>query len=265
MKCELRGRGIGELIRDYAEAARLADERGLDEALRRRLGAYQHFVGKQRHRVGPHPSALLPVAHAQPLDCPVRADASERERAHKLTRPWFRRLHSPETDYNPALLATIIVGQAVKTMSVFPRGGRQHVLAATGKLLCLYDLTTQEQVRQLEGHDREVRVVAVIGEDRVVSGCGDGTLRVWDLDSGACMRNLRGHTDRVTAVAVTGEGRAVSGSDDRTLRVWDLDRGECLSTLRGHSGEVRTVAAISTGRAVSGSVDGSLRRYGRGF
>src|SRR5262245_45301230 len=109
MERELRGRGIGELIRDYSEAVRLADEHGLDEALRRRLAAYQRFIGKQRHRIGPHPAALSAVAHAQPLDCPVREAAVTRRAGGKLGRPWLRRLGCPPTDSNPALLATIVV------------------------------------------------------------------------------------------------------------------------------------------------------------
>src|SRR5579884_3071852 len=119
MKPELRGRGIGDLLRDYAEATRRAEEQELDADLRGRLASYRRFVQKQRLRIGDHPAALLPVAHAEPLDSPVQADARQQEAARKLGRPWLRRLNCPPSDINPSLLATIVVGDWVNGVSVF--------------------------------------------------------------------------------------------------------------------------------------------------
>ena len=107
-------------------------------------------------------------------------------------------------------------------------------------------------LRTLRGHSYQVRVVAVLEGDRIVSASVDHTLKVWSLTSGECLQTLRGHTgvarrrrpverrvDRsstprraqVLCVAVLPNGRVVSGSRDNTLKVWDASSGECLRTL----------------------------------
>ena len=72
---------------------------------------------------------------------------------------------------------------------------------------------------------------------RIVSGSGDGTVRVWDADTGAELHCLRGHAGWVKSVAFDPQGRRiVSGSDDGTVRVWDAATGTELHCLRGHDG-----------------------------
>ena len=79
------------------------------------------------------------------------------------------------------------------------------------------------------------------GRPVIVSGGGDGTVRVWDLESGEpVLGPLTGHDGGVNAVAVGerhGRPVIVSGGDDRTVRVWDLESGEpVLGPLTGHDG-----------------------------
>ena len=93
----------------------------------------------------------------------------------------------------------------------------------------------------------QVECVAVLSNDRVVSGSDASTLKVWDVSSGACIRTL-GHSwhaprrrpvkqrvDRSSTprgaqvqcvVAVLSNGRVVSGSADRTLKVWEDVEGK---------------------------------------
>ena len=96
---------------------------------------------------------------------------------------------------------------------------------------------------------------------RLITACGDMTLRIWDLISGLCMHSLLGHTGGIRSVSITHDGRmAVSGSDDHTLRVWDLETGGCLQILTGHSSSVSCVVFTPDDRfAVSGSWDKNLR------
>ena len=119
-------------------------------------------------------------------------------------------------------------------------------------------------------HDGAVYAVAVgerHGRPVIVSGGGDGTVRVWDLDSGEpVLGPLTGHDGAVTAVAVGerhGRPVIVSGGDDRTVRVWDLESGEpVLGPLTGHDGGVNAVAVGERhGRPVivSGSDDRTVR------
>jgi WD40 repeat protein len=109
----------------------------------------------------------------------------------------------------------------------------------------------------LDGHTEEVLACAVTPDGRrVVSGSGDGTLKVWDLATGVVVATLRGHMAGILACAVTGDGRrVVSASIDRTLKVWDLDTGGIVVTLQGHSNWVRACAVTLDGRRVISASD----------
>ena len=90
----------------------------------------------------------------------------------------------------------------------------------------VWDLSTGECVRVLDGHTGKITSLAVLSDDRVVSGSYDRRLRVWDLSEGGRVRVLDGLTSTITSLAVLSDGRVVSGSYDRTVRVWDLSTGE---------------------------------------
>ncbi|MBC6418832.1 MAG: hypothetical protein GDA44_08615, partial [Prochloron sp. SP5CPC1] len=86
---------------------------------------------------------------------------------------------------------------------------------------------------------------AVINPDNktIVSGGGDGTIKVWDLGTGTLKRTLTGHSDSVSSVAISPDNSTiVSGSYYGTIKVWDLRTGQLKRTLTGHSDSVSSVA-----------------------
>ena len=124
----------------------------------------------------------------------------------------------------------------------------------------------------LTGHADGVFAVAVgalpDGTPVIVSGGGDGTVRVWRLADGAAVGDpLTGHS-WVEAVAVgalpDGTPVIVSGGRDGTVRVWRLADGAAVGDpLTGHAGAVEAVAvgALPDGTPVivSGGRDGTVR------
>ena len=124
--------------------------------------------------------------------------------------------------------------------------------------------------RPFTGHTGYVLAVAAAeldGRPVVISGSGDGTVRVWDLATGAPIGDpFTGHTGWVLAVAAAeldGRPVVISGGDDRTVRVWDLATGAPIGDpFTGHTGSVRAVAAAELdGRPVviSGGDDRTVR------
>ena len=114
----------------------------------------------------------------------------------------------------------------------------------------------------LQGHANSVNACAWSPDgQRLLSGSGDNTLKVWDAHSGQCLLTLQGHANSVNACAWSPDGqRLLSGSGDNTLKVWDTHSGQCLLTLQCHASSVTACAWSPDGqRLLSGSLDGTFK------
>jgi WD40 repeat protein len=114
--------------------------------------------------------------------------------------------------------------------------------------------------RVLQGHSHYIACVAVLPDDRIVSGSYDNTIKVWNSTTGACELTLFGHSSYVYCLAVLPDGRLVSGSWDTTLKIWNMTTGECEQTLSGHNSFVCWVVYLpDSKRIVSGDHKKSVR------
>ncbi|KAI5117807.1 hypothetical protein M0805_004567 [Coniferiporia weirii] len=65
----------------------------------------------------------------------------------------------------------------------------------------------------------------------LVSGSGDGAVRMWDMRTGQAHRTLLGHTAPVTCLQFD-QLHIVSGSLDKTIRIWDIRTGGISETIK---------------------------------
>ncbi|KAI9472013.1 MAG: WD40-repeat-containing domain protein [Benjaminiella poitrasii] len=128
----------------------------------------------------------------------------------------------------------------------------------------VFDATTAEKVRTLEGHEGGVWALQFKGGEKydpgrvlVTGGC-DRDVRVWNLDTGELLHVLRGHNSTVRCLKMKDKRIAVTGSRDTTMRVWDIQRGALIHVLLGHQASVRCME-ISGHIVVSGSYDSTAR------
>ncbi len=74
--------------------------------------------------------------------------------------------------------------------------------------------------------------IAVLSNEQFVSGCKDGTLKIWDLPSKRCIETIRGRNSRevTSVVALSDKGRIVivSASDSRMIK-WELNLDPTLN------------------------------------
>jgi WD40 repeat protein/energy-coupling factor transporter ATP-binding protein EcfA2 len=135
------------------------------------------------------------------------------------------------------------------------------------RIVAIFDVANARAADEpLRGHEDWVSIVAVSADGRrIVSGDGDGTLRLWSATTGAALGEpLRGHEGRVWSVDISPDGRRiVSGGEDNTLRLWDATTGAVLGEpLLGYEGQVRSVAfSPDGGRIVSASNDCNLAGF----
>lgn len=135
-------------------------------------------------------------------------------------------------------------------------------------------------------------VFALVGHGTMLmSGCGDGLIRVFDAASGRLLRVLHGHRSGVLALAMTGVqsepadvvgsfpqadgarrrkgalcgGRRpaygnllFSGSRDKTVKVWDADSGFACKRTLAHGDDVLSVQ-LGPGVLLTGQADGVVR------
>ncbi|KAF2499525.1 F-box/WD repeat-containing protein pof1 [Lophium mytilinum] len=103
---------------------------------------------------------------------------------------------------------------------------------------------------------------------RLATGAGDNTARIFDCETGTPVHTLKGHTSWVLTVAWSPEGQILAtGSMDNTVRLWDPSSGQALGTaLKGHTKWVNSLSwepyhlqASGRPRVASSSKDATVR------
>ena len=61
------------------------------------------------------------------------------------------------------------------------------------------------------------------GDNVLITGSADKTLKIWDLNRRTCKCTLTGHENRVNCILAHSSGYLLTGSVDSTVRVWDIN------------------------------------------
>jgi eukaryotic-like serine/threonine-protein kinase len=123
---------------------------------------------------------------------------------------------------------------------------------------------THLYLKTLYGHVGNVQAVAFSPDgQRILTGSGDKTAKVWDVASGKELFTLKGHRDEINSVAFSRDGQwIVTGSKDNTARVWEGANGRFHHRLDGQGYAIRAVAFSPDGqRILTGSGDRTAKVY----
>ncbi|XP_074579819.1 pre-mRNA-processing factor 19-like [Curcuma longa] len=106
----------------------------------------------------------------------------------------------------------------------------------------LFNRTSGQILSTLTGHSKKVTSVKFVpGEELVITGSGDKTVRIWqvtDDENYDCRHVLRDHTAEVQAVTLHATNKYfVTASMDNTWCFYDLSTGSCLAQVGEASSE----------------------------
>ncbi len=143
--------------------------------------------------------------------------------------------------------------------ATFSASGRQIVTRGFGGDAVVWDVATGNKIVEC-GADERYLGISPSGE-WVVTGDGEGLVRVLEAGTGKETRVLKGHSAAVTSVSFDRDERLIAtGSGDHTIKVWDATSGEETLTLEGHAGAVSSVTYSADGTQIaSGGDDGTVR------
>jgi WD40 repeat protein len=133
------------------------------------------------------------------------------------------------------------------------------------KLISDYDYYLEGKAYNFKGHTSLIMCLAILPDERIVSGSFDNTIKVWNTNTGLCDITLTGHSQCVKCIAVVflkqksennypdGQNnfRLVSGSLDKTLKVWNVQSGLCERTFKTHPHNISHIDTLSDGRILT--------------
>jgi WD40 repeat protein len=122
------------------------------------------------------------------------------------------------------------------------------------------DIHTGDFVDSLRGQQGTTLSIAFSRDNqRVVTACEDGKVRVWSVAGWKLLHTLAGHNGTVAWAEFSPDGRwIVSGGFDKTVRIWSSDDGSPIQTLSESKEPVRTVAFSPNGEFIAASGENTV-------
>jgi WD40 repeat protein len=138
--------------------------------------------------------------------------------------------------------------------------------AGTGNLLRTLGSTFDPSVvsggmQARGGHTGAVTCLASAGDNLVISGSKDSTVRLWNVDTGQELRKFSGARGVIENLLLTPGGKLVAFGSAPQIATWDLARGGSPELLTGHKSRVSCAATIQTNQLVTGSLDKTVQLW----
>ncbi|QGJ70898.1 Serine/threonine protein kinase [Planctomycetales bacterium 10988] len=146
----------------------------------------------------------------------------------------------------------------------FTPDGKHIITGGYDKTARIWDSSSGEEVRVLQGHFGRVTSVAISPDGtEVATGSRDNTTKIWNFKTGANLKTLRGHASSVNVVRyLDSDDQLLTGSNDATAKLWKLADYHEYYTLNGHQNEILSATFSHHGSFVAtGSLDRSARLW----
>lgn len=118
---------------------------------------------------------------------------------------------------------------------------RVTVMISTILLLffCCLQLFSKPFLYSLDGHSDGVYQLSTIrkGLTKVVSGAGDGEIKLWNLPSRSCLWSVKAHQSLIRGLASDSTGQIIVSAGDSTVKLWKTDQSD--NEQAGQQGGIR--------------------------
>jgi WD40 repeat protein len=137
--------------------------------------------------------------------------------------------------------------------------------AITGddRILRFWQAAKTGPVAELPLCKRPVAVCEITADgSRLVTGCTDGTLRIYSMNGGTLIRECKAHKQGITAIARSSSAEMIASAGwDGTVKLWNCTSGELIHTLLRPAGGVTGMTATPDGSAIyAGYTGGTVRQ-----
>jgi len=118
-------------------------------------------------------------------------------------------------------------------------------------------LSDREFADSLRGHQGTVLSMAFSRDNqRVVTACEDGKVRIWSVPDWKLARTLAGHQGPVHWAEFSADGKwLASAGEDKTVRIWSAGDGKLEQTIEEAGAPVLTVAFSPSGEYLAASTE----------
>jgi WD40 repeat protein len=153
------------------------------------------------------------------------------------------------------------------TALAFTPDGKRFLASSEDAAINQYEAGTCRFLGALRGHEQAVDAIAVAPDSRTaLSGCRDGSVRVWDLEKGITLRTVlqKSTLHPIAAVAVSPDGNHYLTAGKSAIYRFPASSNTIVSSISGNVGGFRAIAFTPDGSGYV-STDGSGRVTANSF
>jgi len=130
------------------------------------------------------------------------------------------------------VMSVAVISSVENTTNLPDNIGKQYIISGSyDSTIKIWDFSTFELVKTLEGHTNSVNSVVISSDNKyIISGSYDHTIKIWDLSTFKLVTTLEKHTGSVNSVTVSSSVKntdkfekqyIISGSNDDTIKIWE--------------------------------------------